>query len=78
MAASKTTQYDFINTENLPRRDFKPLQPGVAYLYPLKTSEYLQVFRGYRQATPSCNGLSKLFEKVIIEAFQEDRKCAEE
>ena len=39
-----------------------PLHPGVAFLYPLKTSENLRfsdVFRGYRKATPDCNGLIK-------------------
>ena len=37
-----------------------PLQAGVAFLCPLKTSENLKVFdvfRGYRKATPDCNGL---------------------
>ena len=36
-----------------------PLQPSVAFLYPLKTLENLQVsevFREYRKATPGCNG----------------------
>ena len=40
-----------------------PLQPGVAFLYSLKTSENLRfsdVFRGYRKATPGCNELSTL------------------
>ena len=27
---------------------FNPLQPGVAYLYPLKTFRFFDVFRGYR------------------------------
>ena len=31
---------------------FNPLQPNVAFLYPLKTS-------GYRKATPGCNGLNR-------------------
>ena len=31
-----------------------PLQPSVAFLYPLKTS------RGYTKATPGCNGLNAL------------------
>ena len=38
-----------------------PLQCGVAFLYPLKSSENLQ---GYRKATPGCNGLVK--EKLFI------------
>ena len=33
-----------------------PLQPGVAFLYPLKTEN----IRGYRKATAVCNGLSSL------------------
>ena len=39
-----------------------PLQPSVAFLYPLKISENLwfsDVFRGYRKATLGCNGLNK-------------------
>ena len=40
---------------------FNPLHAGVTYLYSLKTSENLKVrfsdvFRGYRKATPDCNG----------------------
>ena len=35
-----------------------PLQPGVAFLYPLKTSEN----RGYRKATPVCNGLNTILK----------------
>ena len=35
-----------------------PLQPGIAFLYPLKTSGGKEkFFRGYRKATPGCNGL---------------------
>ena len=41
-----------------------PLQPGVAFLYHLKTSEKLKrfsdVFRGYRIAPLGCNGLIKI------------------
>ena len=33
-----------------------PLLPGVAFLYPLK--RFSDVFRGYRKATPGCNGLN--------------------
>ena len=43
--------------------NFNPLQPSVAFLYPLKTSENLNVFwcfRGYRTAKPDCNGLNSL------------------
>ena len=39
---------------------FHSLNPGVAFLYPLKTSENLKfsdVFRGHRKLTPGCNGL---------------------
>ena len=40
---------------------FNPLQPYVAFLYPLKTYQitfrFSDVFRGYRKATPGCNGL---------------------
>ena len=34
-------------------------QPCVAFLYPLKTENFMfsDIFRGYRKATPSCNGL---------------------
>ena len=38
-----------------------PLQPDVAFLYHLKTSEtfrFSDIFRGYRKATPGCNGLN--------------------
>ena len=48
---------------------FNPLQPGVAFLYPLKTSENLKVsdvFRGYRKATPSCNGLTDSVLHFVI------------
>ena len=34
-----------------------PLQPCVTFLYPLKISENLNVFSGYRKATPIGNGL---------------------
>ena len=37
-----------------------PLQPGVAFLYPLKTSEnlgFLMFSGGIEKATPGCNGL---------------------
>ena len=43
--------------------DFNPLQPRVAFLYPLKTSENLcfsDVFKRYRKATPGCNRLMAL------------------
>ena len=33
-----------------------PLQPGVAFLYPWRFSDD---FRGYRKATPHCNGLTR-------------------
>ena len=37
------------------------LRPGVAFLYPLKMSEKVKrfsvVFKGYREATPDCNGI---------------------
>ena len=39
---------------------FNPLQPSVAFLYPLKTSEHQRfsdIFRGYKKATLGCNGL---------------------
>ena len=35
---------------------FNPLQPAVPFLYPLKTSENLDVLRGYRKATPAVMG----------------------
>ena len=41
--------------------NFNLLQPGVAFLYPLKTSEifrFSDVFKGYRKATPGCIELS--------------------
>ena len=44
-------------------RKCNSLQPGVAFQYPLKTSENLKVFwcfQGYRKATPGCNGLIEL------------------
>ena len=56
---------------------FNPLQPSVAFLYPLKTSEDLKVFwcfqgarfsdvfRGYRKATPGCNGLIRSISKIL-------------
>ena len=37
-----------------------PLQPSFAFLYPLKTFRFSDVFRGYRKATPGCSGLSTL------------------
>ena len=43
-----------------------PLQPGVAFLYPLKTSENLKfcgIIRGYRKTIPGCNGLNKQCQK---------------
>ena len=46
-----------------------PLQFSVAFLYSLKTSENLKdVFRGYRKATPGCNGLivSIIFRKIKL------------
>ena len=45
----------------LTQVNFNPLQHGVAFLYPLKTSGKLKVFwcfQGYRKATPGCNRLS--------------------
>ena len=50
-----------------------PLQPGVASLYPLKTSDNLRisgVFRGYRKATPDCNGLILMSRRIhLIQKF---------
>ena len=50
------------------------LQVGVAFPYPLKTSENLKVsdvFRGYRKATPGCNGLieTRLTEISVLFDF---------
>ena len=42
--------------------DFDPLQPGVAFLYHLKTSEDIKVFlffQGHRKAAAGCNGLKE-------------------
>ena len=40
---------------------FNPLQPGVAFLYPPENIwRFSDVFRGYRKATPGCNGLTSL------------------
>ena len=39
---------------------FNPLQPSVAFLYPLKRSEkqgFSDIFKGYKKATLGCNGL---------------------
>ena len=46
---------------------FNPLQPGVAFLYPLKnqeTSRFSNIFRGYRKARPTCNGLNSTIETL--------------
>ena len=52
-----------LKTENL-KQGVNPLQPGVAFLYTpgkyRKTFRFSDVFRGYRKATPDCNGLSFL------------------
>ena len=48
-------------------RYFNPLQAGVTFLYSLKISENLKgfdVFRGYRKATPGCDVLSQLTNKL--------------
>ena len=45
------------------------LQPGVAFLYLLKTSEkhrFSDVFRGYRKATRGCNGLKSKWICFVI------------
>ena len=52
----------FLTQEMTPEfvSSINPLQPGVAFLYPLKTSENLKVcwcFQGYVKVTPGCNGL---------------------
>ena len=39
---------------------FNLLKLGVAFLYPLKTFRFPDVFRPYRKATPGCNGLSSV------------------
>ena len=42
--------------------ELNPLQPSVAFLYPLKnqkTFSFYDVFRKYRKATPGYNGLSE-------------------
>ena len=38
---------------------FNPLHPGVAFLYPLKISENLKIFRGYRKTALGSNWLNK-------------------
>ena len=43
------------------------LQPGAAFLYPLKT------FSGYRKATPGCNGL-KVKQPSIEKVSKIDKK----
>ena len=43
---------------------FNPLQPSVAFLYPLKTSEnqrFSDIFRGYRKRPVARKGLSKRY-----------------
>ena len=52
---------------NVRPSDINPLQPSVAFPYPLKTSENL-VFSGYRKATTACNGLISL--RHILFKFQ--------
>ena len=50
----------FYQTSNNVIVLFNPLQPSVAFLYYLKTSENLKfsdVFGGYRKATRGCNRL---------------------
>ena len=44
-----------------------PLQPGVAFLYPLKHQKNFRfsVFRRYRKATPTCNGFMKKMVKLV-------------
>ena len=55
-----------------------PLQPGVAFLYPVKTSRTLKfsdIFREYRKATPGCNGLiQELFKFRRSEWVKEGRE----
>ena len=47
--------------------DPNPLQPCVAFLYPWKhkkTFRFSDVFKGYRKATPGCNGLKPLLNST--------------
>ena len=49
------------NNLNLKALTFNPLQPSVAFLYTpskhQKSFRFSDVFKGYRKATPGCNGL---------------------
>ena len=58
-----------------PFKVFNPLQPGVSYLYPLRTSDlkFPDVFRSYRSATPDCNGLI-IKERGAIRNSQSERE----
>ena len=50
------------------RVSINPLQPGVAFLYPLKTSEtfrFSDVFKGYGKATSTCNRLIKFNRSTV-------------
>ena len=57
------TSYNFYSNFNILRLLQKvllnPLQPSVAFLYPLKTFRFSDVFRGYRKAIPGCNELKR-------------------
>ena len=50
-------------------KKFNPLQPSVAFLYTpwkhQKSFRFSDVFRGYRKATPGCNGLKAIFSSYI-------------
>ena len=56
------TFLEYLLPNGLPKvqRYFNPLQPGVAFLYPLKTFRFSDVFRGYKKATPGCNGIKNV------------------
>ena len=47
--------------------DINPLEPGVVYLYPLKTLRFSDVLIECRLATLGCNGLStRIYHETII------------
>ena len=75
-STATTTEFKFLseipNRNTISNENFNPLQPGVAFLYPLRTLENLQktfrfsdVFRGYRKATLGCNGLIFVRQKYL-------------
>ena len=51
--------FQVICEKTLRGNDSNPLQPGVAFL------RFSDIFRGYRKATPGCNGLIPIWETFL-------------